>query len=254
MTLAEVTTDRAVFADIRATLGIPVVNLVYRHLATEPGRLERVWAQVGPNLRDARVQADADALEAAAGLALEPLPATAVAAIGADTAAVRRVLSVYARGNARNLIAVHALLDGVTGHHAGAGASSSSGTPAPARTELPQMADPAGLPPAQRALLLEMSAAIAPGEPRLVPSLLRHLTQPPALLALLWTALRAPLRSLDADPLRRRAAAAAARAPEPVAPVEDAGTRDVLGRFAEAIARMLLVGAAIGAALAEVAE
>ena len=36
----------ATYADIRATLGLPVVNLVYRHLAAEPGRLEALWADV----------------------------------------------------------------------------------------------------------------------------------------------------------------------------------------------------------------
>ena len=32
------------FADLRATLGVPFVNLIWRHLATIPGALPAVWA------------------------------------------------------------------------------------------------------------------------------------------------------------------------------------------------------------------
>ena len=46
---AEATGDTAaLFADIRATLGLPVVNLVWRHLATIPGGLPWTWDQVKP--------------------------------------------------------------------------------------------------------------------------------------------------------------------------------------------------------------
>ena len=33
-----------IYQDIRATLGVPVVNLIWRHLATFPGALEWSWA------------------------------------------------------------------------------------------------------------------------------------------------------------------------------------------------------------------
>ena len=33
----------SIFADIRETLNVEVVNLVWRHLATMPGALEWVW-------------------------------------------------------------------------------------------------------------------------------------------------------------------------------------------------------------------
>ena len=38
----------AIFADLRATLGVPFVNLIWRHLATMPGMLEWTWALVKP--------------------------------------------------------------------------------------------------------------------------------------------------------------------------------------------------------------
>ena len=42
---ADATGDIAVlYDDIRATLGVPVVNLIWRHLAVLPGGLSWAWA------------------------------------------------------------------------------------------------------------------------------------------------------------------------------------------------------------------
>src|SRR3954451_19054024 len=38
----------SVFADLRATLGVSFVNLIWRHLATMPEMLEWTWALVKP--------------------------------------------------------------------------------------------------------------------------------------------------------------------------------------------------------------
>jgi len=35
-----------IFADIRSTLDVEVVNLIWRHLATFPGALQWVWASL----------------------------------------------------------------------------------------------------------------------------------------------------------------------------------------------------------------
>src|SRR5581483_12041102 len=46
---AEATGDIAVlYQDLRATLGVPFVNLIWRHLATVPGGLAFVWTLVKP--------------------------------------------------------------------------------------------------------------------------------------------------------------------------------------------------------------
>ena len=37
-----------VFEDLRATLGVPFVNLIWRHIATIPGGLAWTWALVRP--------------------------------------------------------------------------------------------------------------------------------------------------------------------------------------------------------------
>ena len=38
----------AIYGDIRETLGVPVVNLIWRHLATMPDALPWTWSVVRP--------------------------------------------------------------------------------------------------------------------------------------------------------------------------------------------------------------
>ena len=56
------------YADIRSVLGLPMVNLVYRHLATRPGLLERCWTALRPNLASSAAAAAATELGALAAL------------------------------------------------------------------------------------------------------------------------------------------------------------------------------------------
>jgi hypothetical protein len=247
----------ATYADIRSTVGLPVVNLVYRHLATVPGRLEAIWEQLAPVLRDPGTRRIAGELATSATApAVEPIPAASLIAAGvgpAALAAAEATFDGYERGNATNLIAVTALLDGVDGPAAVASAPPSAGEVAGA---LPAMVAPEQLPPASRPLVEEISAAVTGGSrPVLIPSLFRHLTQPPALLALAWTVLRRPLGSPDFEP-RVQGLVAATRAAVrglafAVPRTEDQHTRASLGRFRETIPRMLLVGAMLRAAFAE---
>ncbi len=52
----------ALYGDIRATLGVPVVNLIWRHLATFPNGLAWAWHAVRPQYRSGAVQAESRAL------------------------------------------------------------------------------------------------------------------------------------------------------------------------------------------------
>ena len=47
------------YEDIRRVVGLPFVNLVYRHLAVEPRRLEAAWSQLRPNLTDEAIDSGA---------------------------------------------------------------------------------------------------------------------------------------------------------------------------------------------------
>ena len=72
------------------------------------------------------------------------------------------------------------------------------------------LADLRALPAATRALLDEFSEPLVGGEePRLVPSLLRHFAHEPALLELLWTAIRQAVGGVGAEAAVLRARARA---------------------------------------------
>ena len=62
----------AIFADIRQVLGVDVVNLIWRHLATIDGALPWAWGTLRPLYVDGSVISEATALHKA--LALPPMP------------------------------------------------------------------------------------------------------------------------------------------------------------------------------------
>ena len=103
-----------IFADLRATLGVNVVNLIWRHIASFPGALSWAWATVKPIYVSGRVGAEAQRLKA--GLALPELqgwPRSLLRCAGIDEAAeasIRRILASYNRSNALNLAALSALV------------------------------------------------------------------------------------------------------------------------------------------------
>jgi hypothetical protein len=249
----------ATYAEIRAVVGLPIVNLVYRSLATVPGRLEAVWAELAPVLREpAAHMIIGEIASSAKADGVVKIPRVSLAACGVEAAtldAVELTLDAYERGNATNLIALAALRAGVERPPAPAMArapvnASEPGKPLPVMAELQQMSS------GSRMLVEEMSAAVTGGKrPILVPSLFRHLTQPAALLALVWTALRRPLSTPEFEAQARGLSAAAGvaiqRLPFGVARVHDDDARAVLDRFSEVIPRMLVLGAMVRAALSE---
>ena len=243
-----------IYADIRRVLGLPVVNLFYRHLAVEPAVLERTWRELRANLTSRVAEHAARRLVDRAGPpAVAPIPAASLAAVGLDAERarlVRATLDAYARANSRNLLGVHALLDGCRGRSEPV----ETAGPPPAESIRP-MAQLTTLPEATATLLDEMSATLVGGEhPRLVPSLLRHFADDPSLLALLWMALRpAAGAELAAarDAVATEARAFAAKLPRPVAPLEERNLRETARRFAVAMSTLLVTGEAFRAAIAE---
>jgi hypothetical protein len=249
--LAEVSEDAAqglvaeIYEDIRTVLGLPLVNLVYRHLAVEPRRLEAAWRQLRPNLTDEASDTGAEALLAKAVVDAAPIPSAALRTVGVgsvELAQAAAVLDAYNQANPRNLIALRALLVGVPGT-----GSPRPSAPRPAPVPLPGLASLDGLDEALRALLDEMAGAVAAkGEERLIPGLFRHLAHSPGLLALAWTVLRPAVvgRSVAraANVVARQAAGLAAGLPHPVEATPDPETAAVVRRFTETIPRMLVVG------------
>ena len=93
-----------IFADIRQVLGVEVVNLIWRHLATIPGALPWAWATVRPLYVDGTVAAEAAALRKNLDLPkLPPFPAETLAAAGLpgdNLTTIRNILAAYHRTNA----------------------------------------------------------------------------------------------------------------------------------------------------------
>ncbi|NBS66734.1 MAG: hypothetical protein EBT33_20795, partial [Betaproteobacteria bacterium] len=99
---------RAIYASLRQLCGVPMVPLIYRHLATIPGALEWAWSLLGPALRAGQLQDSA--WEMSRTMRIEPvvrLPVEAVRALGvsaADLAELHKLLAAYNRSNPVNLL------------------------------------------------------------------------------------------------------------------------------------------------------
>ena len=235
------------YEEIRRTVGLPLVNLVYRVLAATD-RLDEAWEQLGPNLRDPGISTAADDVVSQVSIGCASIPPAALASVGLAASTLESAhstVAAYMHGNSRNILVVTALLD----EAAGSGTAPPPGgelPPPPAWNILP-MADLDTIDAHARALLDEMSAPlVTPGEGALVPSLLRHFANEPPLLAVLWTALAPAVESGDvadvAEQVVSRARELARALPYKVEPLRDEQTRETLARFQFTLSRMIVVG------------
>lgn len=246
----------ATFADLRQTLGMPLVNLVWRHLAVRPAALEWTWSALAPLYRSGAVAGEAALLRERVLLPAVPRwPRAALRAAGigvADEAAIAAVLRSYDRGNGSNLLAFSAMLAHLDGAApAGRPRHGPAGT---AEAPLPALLDLAAVAPetADLALRLNELGQATPGP--ILASLYRHLAHWPGYMALAWTLL-APLDArgelAPAIARTRDAAAAGGRAllaemppaPAGVSEADRAYARAALERFVgHGIARMTTIG------------
>ena len=254
----------ALFADIRAVLGVGVVNLIWRHLATVPGALPWAWGAVRPAYADGRLAAAAAGLEATLALPrVAALPPAVLGAAGLDAAArgaVGSVLAAYARTNPLALVALSALALRLEG---GAATMTAAHPPMDRATlpplalpplalpplALPPLPGPAELSPDTIALIGELNALGATRPDAVLATMYRHLAHWPPALALAWMLLapRAADGSLGDAIAGCRAAArgAAARLPPGAGDALPAASRvavaDALDRFGgEVLPRMVV--------------
>lgn len=98
----------AIYDDMRRVMGLPMVNLVYRHLATMPGALPWVWSLIRPQIRAGRIGAAADRIAASleaprfTPLSVAVLRAAGLSAV--DIVSVAQVIGSYNRGNTLNIV------------------------------------------------------------------------------------------------------------------------------------------------------
>ena len=201
---------RHIYAEIRRLSAVPMVALIYRHLATIPGALEWAWELLEPAMRAGVVQQSAWQLAERARVPRQPaIPAAALRAAGIDEAdqrAIAQVLDAYNRANPVNLMAVRCLSLHLGGsvHDAGP-ASWPAWQPPAAVASLPPMVNPQAMAPVVRelaVLLTDRGAAEAPSP--LWPSLYRHLAHWPAFLAYAAVVVPPEFEAIDAAATRLR--------------------------------------------------
>lgn len=232
----------ATYAEIRRILGVPMVVLVYRALAVQPGRLEHVWSALAANLAAGETQRTAASLDVPEIGGVEPLPGRLTCAIARlDPVRLAGTLDCFDHANRLNLIGLTALLLGAPGNP---DADPRPAPPAMRRALLP-MADLTLLPRSSVELLQRMSAPITKSErPVVIPSLFRYFAHDPDLLEAIGKSLEPAVLSdgftSAVTAVTERARDLAGTLPYPVARVHDDGTREITTRFITTIPAMIV--------------
>lgn len=171
------------FADIRATVGVQVVNLVWRHLATIDGALPWAWAALKPLY----VAGIPD--EAARGFRRTMLLPSLTGLAGNYPASVDDVVASYDHSNTINFFALAALAARLAGETAADGMPASGARlPAP-DVALPKLASESDVSPETWALVLRLNRFGDRPQPLILASMYRHLAHAPAFLERLEAAL-----------------------------------------------------------------
>lgn len=257
---------RLIYGDIKAALRAPVVNLVYRHMATRPPTLFWAWSALRPNVRSGAVGGAISDVVAATDIpALPPISMAdlANAGVSGETAtSLVATLNGYNAANPINLMSLRLLQQMLhRGHRPSPLDEGALVIPAPSEiAPLPPIAPFEGMTADVRALLDALSEQLF-GLGAAVPSIYRHFADDAGLLQLLLER-QAPLagrvatlsETLDAAARDAaiRLADAAETNPDGLAPPDAetlAAIDAVIDRFPPMIAGMVVVGAALRRAL-----
>lgn len=256
----------ALYEDIRATLGVPVVNLIWRHLAIFPGGLAWAWESLKPLYASGAIAAEAAALRD--GIEVPTLPgltSSVLAAAGlgaADIARIRMILASYERSNAMNIVALGALLARLEGTTAQKEATAAGGqTDESVEGTMPPLLTLDEMSPEVRTLVEAMNGV--GGRTKILASMYRHLANWPPYLALLSVLLAPYAAEGRLEPVilgviaegRRRAAALAGDLATPDTALDaksEADMRAALNRFIDGpIGKMIAVVPLIQQAMPE---
>ena len=197
-----------IYADIRSTMGVAVVNLIWRRLATSTAALEWCWTSLRPLYSSGAIPGAAWVLRRSVECPqLRPFNADELTQLGiapAQCTTVNAVLRTYERGNAQNLVALCTLQSALSGRPSSAtqavpppvAGSSEDSAEAADRVDrpLPPLPDLEELDPSARADIVALSAIWVPSAHRgLVPSVFRHLGHWPSLLGAFHARLQAAI-------------------------------------------------------------
>lgn len=224
---------QVIYADIKATSGAAMVNLIYRHIATIPDALPWVWATIKSSIGYEQINVAARQLSIS-GFG-KPLPSSGFNLLGlsnTDVQVAARIVAGYNNANALNLVTLAALRRMVDQVEDGAAVSLDSSSPTPPSLREPRAALPAIIPmhamhPNTAGLVHRLASVgnIAPEDDEIIPSLYRHIAHWPAYLALTLAVLEPLSTSGVIETARRRVVASAEDAGRPL--VEAALARGV---------------------------
>ena len=181
----------AIFADIRQMLGVDVVNLIWRHLATMDGALPWTWQALRPLYADGSVIGRATALRQDLALPqMPPIQTSLYAALGlrpTDMTAIRGVLSAYDHTNGMAVVALTALRGRLDGRiPLGVDAAKPTSVTAMARVGLPKLLDLTEMRPEAAALVTALNSFGTRRPGAVLASMYRHLAHWPPYLAFAW--------------------------------------------------------------------
>jgi hypothetical protein len=178
------------YADIRSTLGVDLVNLIYRHLATLPGALTWAWECLRPHFVSGALHRQADALRSAVRQQVASWEAAFDGVL--HHAGAARLTATYNHANSLNLLAMTHLLGlagtDITGRTARSATRASAAPAAAAEpadaalSGLPSIPAWSDLPAEERERVLRLNCLGESGHPQIVASLYRHLAAWPGLL------------------------------------------------------------------------
>lgn len=199
---------QAIFRDIRDVTRSPVVNLVFRRLATNERLLGTAWSALRPLYLDGILVASGDALIERISKHLDLAQDASVTCDGrlpaSDLASLRAVTRTYLTNNARNLVAFRSLLGGA----GKSGAIALPGLRAPDESggfnELPPLPRFAQLPDATKAAIRRLNSYGDTDPPRDLASFFVHLSYWPHYLAKVEHRMAHVSRTEDFCALRQR--------------------------------------------------
>ncbi|MGD2140570.1 MAG: hypothetical protein PVH25_09255 [Burkholderiales bacterium] len=177
-----------IFADIRETMGIPLITSIWRGLADMNGSLPAVWSATKPIYLCGHVDKALARVVEQSGLPT-PEPATrselARAGIGSSQfEAIRTIIDAYNRSNGMNMVALAALVSPQTGEREDACPRTT-----PEWGEFPALMPREEIDDKTWELVRKVNAFGAPGIDAHVATLWRHLAHWPGLLCLIDSAL-----------------------------------------------------------------
>lgn len=213
----------AVYAEIKRASGTPLINLIYRHLATMPDVLEWAWGNISRDGGYGRLETASARLPRHRLCCVLPREAWHLTGLAdSDIAAMARLVDNYNKTNAINLIAVTCLRQAISARHddevpANPGVSGSALASADSRQSVE--------------IVRQFLNELVSGQPHIEPTMFRNFLRWPASLAmtsailapLVTTGMLASARMASIEAARQIAGDLAASGP-PLEPLSDPDT------------------------------